>query len=71
MAPRRALFGALVGALIGPFALRLRGNYLAIVTLGLVFLGDYLFRNVQGVTGGNSGHRSTAWRRSGRSTSTP
>src|SRR3712207_2266608 len=28
-------FGAAVGALIGPFALRLRGNYLAIVTLGL------------------------------------
>src|SRR3712207_2419721 len=32
------LFGAAAGAIIGPFALRLRGNYLAIVTLGLVFL---------------------------------
>ena len=47
--------GALVGALIGPFALRLRGNYLAIVTLGLVFLGEHLFRNLKDVTGGNSG----------------
>ena len=50
-----AIFGALVGALVGPFALRLRGNYLAIVTLGLVFLGEHLFRNLESVTGGNSG----------------
>ncbi|MCW3011221.1 MAG: livM [Solirubrobacterales bacterium] len=49
------LFGALVGALIGPFALRLRGNYLAIVTLGLIFLGEHLFRNLKDITGGNSG----------------
>ena len=49
------LLGAAVGALIGPFALRLRGNYLAIVTLGLVFLGEHLFRNMRDVTGGNSG----------------
>jgi branched-chain amino acid transport system permease protein len=53
--PAAGLFGALVGALIGPFALRLRGNYLAIVTLGLVFLGEHLFRNLESVTGGNSG----------------
>jgi branched-chain amino acid transport system permease protein len=50
-----ALFGALVGALVGPFALRLRGNYLAIVTLGLVFLGEHVFRNAKDITGGNSG----------------
>ena len=50
-----AAFGGLVGALIGPFALRLRGNYLAIVTLGLVFLGEHLFRNLRGITGGSSG----------------
>jgi branched-chain amino acid transport system permease protein len=53
--PAAALAGALVGAIIGPFALRLRGNYLAIVTLGLVFFGEYLFRNLDGITGGNSG----------------
>ena len=58
--PAAALFGAAVGALIGPFALRLRGNYLAIVTLGLVFLGEYLFRNLKGLTGGNSGTTVTA-----------
>ena len=49
------VFGALVGALVGPFALRLRGNYLAIVTLGLVFLGEHIFRNADSITGGNSG----------------
>src|SRR3712207_3905049 len=27
------IFGGLLGAIVGPFALRLRGNYLAIVTL--------------------------------------
>jgi branched-chain amino acid transport system permease protein len=53
--PAAALLGALIGAAIGPFALRLRGHYLAIVTLGLLFLGEHLFRNLDGVTGGNSG----------------
>ena len=50
-----ALVGGLLGALIGPFALRLRGNYLAIVTLGLVFLADHVFRNWKDLTGGNAG----------------
>jgi branched-chain amino acid transport system permease protein len=58
--PAAALLGAVVGALIGPFALRLRGNYLVIVTLGLVFLGEHLFRNLDSVTGGNSGTSVTA-----------
>jgi branched-chain amino acid transport system permease protein len=49
------LLGAAIGAAIGPFALRLRGNYLAIVTLGLLFLGEHLFRNLKDVTGGNGG----------------
>jgi branched-chain amino acid transport system permease protein len=50
-----ALAGGLIGALIGPFALRLRGNYLAIVTLGLVFVGEHIWRNADGLTGGNNG----------------
>lgn len=54
------VIGAAVGALVGPFALRLRGNYLAIVTLGLVFVGEHLFRNLEDVTGGNSGASVTA-----------
>ena len=47
--------GAAVGAAIGPFALRLRGNYLVIVTLGLVFLGHHLWTNWDSVTGGGHG----------------
>ena len=35
---------ALAGALVAPLAVRLRGLYLAIVTLGLVFIGQYVFR---------------------------
>ncbi len=39
---------ALAGALVAPLAVRLRGLYLAIVTLGLVFIGQYVFRRVDG-----------------------
>ncbi|MDQ2953081.1 MAG: branched-chain amino acid ABC transporter permease [Chloroflexota bacterium] len=53
--PAAGIFGALAGVLIGPFALRLKGLYLAIVTLGLVFLGDYLFSNLRAITGGPQG----------------
>lgn len=49
------LAGALLGAIIGPFALRLHGQYLVVVTLGLVFLAEHVFRNWTGLTGGNSG----------------
>ncbi|OXM74324.1 MULTISPECIES: branched-chain amino acid ABC transporter permease [Amycolatopsis] len=52
--------GALLGGLIGPFTLRLRGHYLAIVTLGLVFVGEHLWRNLDDFTGGNSGTSVTA-----------
>ena len=47
--------GALVGAVIGPFALRLRGNYLVIVTLGLVFVGHHIWNTWDSVTGGGRG----------------
>ncbi len=49
------VIGFLVGAIIGPFALRLRGNYLVIVTLGMVFLGEHLWKNWDSVTGGGTG----------------
>jgi branched-chain amino acid transport system permease protein len=58
--PAAAVIGGAVGALIGPFALRLHGNYLAIVTLGLLFLGEHLFNNWTSVTGGGSGTSVTA-----------
>ena len=53
--PIAALIGALVGAVIGPFALRLRGQYLAIITLGLLFIGEHIFDNWKSVTGGGFG----------------
>lgn len=53
--PLAGAAGALVGALVGPFALRLRGNYLVVVTLGLVFVGEHVFREWESVTGGGAG----------------
>ncbi|HEX9695025.1 MAG TPA: branched-chain amino acid ABC transporter permease [Actinomycetota bacterium] len=53
--PVAGILGGLVGLIVGPFALRLKGLYLAIVTLGLVFLGEHLFLNVRSVTGGPQG----------------
>lgn len=53
--PTAGIVAALVGALIGPTALRLKGFYLAIVTLALVFIGYYLFLNLRGITGGPQG----------------
>jgi len=53
--PVAGLVGALVGLAIGPFAVRLKGIYLGIVTLGLVFLGEYAFQNLRVITGGPQG----------------
>jgi branched-chain amino acid transport system permease protein len=49
------LIGGVVGFLVGLPALRLRGNYLIIVTLGLVFVGLYVFQSWEDATGGNAG----------------
>jgi branched-chain amino acid transport system permease protein len=46
------LVAALAGLIVAPLALRLRGLYLAIVTLGLVFLGEHIFKEARPVTGG-------------------
>jgi branched-chain amino acid transport system permease protein len=50
-----AVIGGLIGLIVGLPALRLRGNYLIIVTLGLVFVGLYVFQSWEEVTGGNAG----------------
>ena len=50
-----AAAGGFVGGLTGPFALRLRGNYLVIVSLGLLVLGQHVFENWSSVTGGLTG----------------
>lgn len=50
--PAAGLVAALAGLIVAPIAFRLRGLYLAIVTLGLVFIGEHIFREAEFVTGG-------------------
>jgi len=50
--PPAGIIAALVGVAVGPTAVRVRGLYLAIVTLGLVFIGEYIWRNWDSLTGG-------------------
>ena len=38
--------------IVAPLATRLRGLYLAIVTLGLVFIGEHIFSEWSDLTGG-------------------
>ena len=49
-----ALAGA-AGALFSPIAGRLRGIYLGLASLGLVFLGQHIMHNATAVTGGYNG----------------
>lgn len=53
--PAAGLVSAAVGLIVGPFALRLEGLYLAIVTLGLLFLVDHVLLSLPSVTHGVSG----------------
>ncbi len=55
--PAAGIVAALVGMLVAPTAVRVRGLYLAIVTLGLVFIGEHLFRNATAITGGSQSGR--------------
>lgn len=54
------LVAALAGVIVAPLAVRLRGLYLAIVTLGLVFLGAHIFKEWDSLTGGVGVGRSAA-----------
>lgn len=53
-----AVLGAIVGAVIGPFALRLRGNYLAMVSILLVVGAQHIAKNWVSLTGGESEPRN-------------
>jgi branched-chain amino acid transport system permease protein len=50
--PAAGLLAGLAGVLVAPLATRLRGLYLAIVTLGLVFIGQHVFSEWSALTGG-------------------
>ena len=58
--PLAGLVAAAVGALVAPLAVRLRGLYLAVVTLGLVFAGGYVFGEWRELTGGSGIGRPAA-----------
>ena len=50
--PAAGVVAGLVGWAVSPLATRFRGLYLAIVTLGLVFLGEHIFKEWTSLTGG-------------------
>lgn len=56
--PGAGIVAALVGVAIGPTAVRVRGLYLAFVTLGLVFIGEFLWQRFASVTGGSQSGRA-------------
>jgi branched-chain amino acid transport system permease protein len=58
--PAAGLVAALAGVLVAPLATRLRGLYLAIVTLGLVFIGEHVFSEWRDLTGGAGIGRAAA-----------
>lgn len=58
--PLAGIVPAFVGFLVGPVATRVRGLYLAIVTLGLVFIGEHIFREAVPITGGLGTGRAAA-----------
>jgi branched-chain amino acid transport system permease protein len=51
--PAAGIVAALVGILVAPTAVRVRGLYLAFVTLGLVFIGEHIFEAARPITGGS------------------
>ena len=50
--PAAGAVAALIGIFVAPTAVRVRGLYLAFVTLGLVFIGEYVWRNLGKIAGG-------------------
>lgn len=61
--PLAGLLSAALGLAIGPFALRLKGLYLAIVTLGLIFIVQHLLLSAESITGGVRGSPVPMWTR--------
>ncbi|GAA4685384.1 branched-chain amino acid ABC transporter permease [Nocardioides nanhaiensis] len=58
--PAAGIVAAICGVIVAPLATRLRGLYLAIVTLGLVFIGEHVFREWSDLTGGAGVGRTAA-----------
>lgn len=58
--PLAGLVPALIALLVAPLAARVRGLYLAILTLGLVFIGEHIFKEAAPLTGGAGVGRAPA-----------
>jgi branched-chain amino acid transport system permease protein len=58
--PMAGLVPAFIGFLVAPLAARVRGLYLAILTLGLVFIGEHFFKEADSITGGAGVGRAPA-----------
>ena len=56
--PMAGVVPALIGLLVGPAAVRVRGLYLAFATLALVFIGEWAWRNLTFISGGSFSGRS-------------
>jgi branched-chain amino acid transport system permease protein len=59
--PGSGIAAAVVGLAIGPFALRLRGLYLAVVTVALLAVTQYLWAVWPELTGGFNGRPAQDW----------
>jgi branched-chain amino acid transport system permease protein len=59
-APAAVALGALLGAASGSVAVRLQGAELAIITLGLLVVGEYVFNEWVAITGGENGTSAAA-----------
>src|SRR4029453_11991578 len=52
--PAAGVVAAVAGVIVAPLATRLRGLYLAIVTLGLGFIGQHFFESLSDISGGTN-----------------
>lgn len=50
-----AVCGAIIGGAVGPFALRVKGDYLVVVSLALLFITSHVVENWESITGGHDG----------------
>lgn len=60
--PAAAIIPGVIGLIVAPLATRVRGLYLAVLTLGLLILGEQLFKILTPVTGGQGVGRGVAQR---------
>lgn len=60
--PAAAIIPGIIGLIVAPLATRVRGLYLAVLTLGLLIVGEQLFKIMTPITGGQGVGRGVAER---------